>query len=67
MGVSELKIVLQVQSGIMNYLQGNTLLRYLLNQCTVEEKKQLADWLDESQQNKNTLNYLRGQVNLMSL
>jgi hypothetical protein len=51
----------------MNYLQGNTLLRYLLNQCTVEEKKQLADWLDESQQNKNTLNYLRGQVNLMSL
>ena len=67
MGVNDLKIVLQVQSGIMNYLQGNTLLRYLLNQCTVEEKKQLADWLDESQQNKNTLNYLRGQVNLMSL
>lgn len=64
-GVEDEKCVLQVQSGIMNYLQGNTLLRYLLNQCTVEEMRELDDWLDESQQNRNTLNYLRAQVSSM--
>ncbi len=50
----------------MNYLQGNTLLRYLLNQCSAEETQELTNWLDESQQNRNTLNYLRMRVNLMS-
>lgn len=51
----------------MNYLQGNTLLRYLMNQCTVEETEQLSHWLKESPQNENTLNYLRTQVNMMTL
>lgn len=51
----------------MNYLQGNTLLRYLLNQCTVEEKAELGQWLDESQQNRNTLNYLKTRVRLMRI
>ncbi len=51
--------------GKMNYLQGNTLLRYLMNQCTVEEQEQLNTWISESPQNENTLNYLRSQVNLM--
>ncbi len=51
----------------MNYLQGNTLLRYVLNQCTVEEKAELAHWLDESQQNRNTLNYLKARVSLMRI
>lgn len=56
---------LTIRIRIMNYLQGNTLLRYLFNQCTVEEKAELATWLDESQQNRNTLNYLKARVNLM--
>ncbi len=51
----------------MNYLQGNTLLRYLLNQCTVEETIELGHWLDESQQNRNTLNYLRTRISLMAI
>lgn len=51
--------------GKMNYLQGNTLLRYLMNQCTVEEQEQLNTWISESPQNENTLNYLRSQVNSM--
>lgn len=51
----------------MNYLQGNILLRYLINQCTVEEKRELADWLDESQQNRNTLDYLRTRMSLLSI
>lgn len=49
----------------MNYLQGNTLLRYLMNECTAEEREHLDNWLNESPQNKNTLNYLRAQVNLL--
>ncbi|MCB0733880.1 MAG: hypothetical protein H6608_00685 [Flavobacteriales bacterium] len=49
----------------MNYLQGNTILRYLLDQCTVEERRGIDTWLKESPQNENTLNYLRTQVDLM--
>lgn len=51
----------------MNYLQGNTILRYLINQCSVEEAEQLNIWLNESPQNKNTLNYLRSRVRLMQV
>lgn len=67
MGDAFIKSVLLIDSGIMNYLQGNTLLRYLINQCTVEEKRELADWLDESQQNRNTLDYLRTRMSLLSI
>jgi hypothetical protein len=52
-------------SGIMNYLQGNLILRYLTNQCTSEECEELNIWLRESPQNENTLNYLKGQVSLI--
>lgn len=43
----------------MNYVSGNLILRYLSNQCTSIEERELNNWLDESLQNRQTFNYLK--------
>lgn len=44
----------------------NVLLRYLFNKCTPDEESTVNTWLDESPQNKFTLNYLETQVQTQS-
>lgn len=43
----------------MEYLQGNPLTRFILNQCDGEERTQVLDWLNESEQNQATMRHFQ--------
>lgn len=43
----------------MNYVSGNLILRYLSQQCSDNEARELNSWLEESTQNQQTFNYLK--------
>lgn len=42
----------------MNW-ESNVLLKFIMNKCSKAEKDMVNHWLSESQQNKNTLSYLK--------
>lgn len=39
--------------------ESNVLLKYILNKCSDAENERVALWLSESEQNENTLSYLK--------
>lgn len=44
---------------LMEYLQGNPLTRFIMNQCDGDERNQVLDWLSESEQNQATMRHFQ--------
>ncbi len=65
-GVKAVKMVFLVNTPVMNYVNGNLILRYLSQQCNKTERDEINKWLDESSQNQNTFNYLKLVVNQLN-
>ena len=62
-GCNGLKCITRTQiDPVMNYLSGNLILRYLTEQCSNDEIKEIDRWLGESSQNQNTFNYLKMMI-----
>lgn len=41
------------------FWEGNVLLKFLKGECNTSEEAEIKNWLLESDQNKNTLSYLK--------
>lgn len=58
--------VLLVKKAVMNYLNGNLILRYITNQCNDQERSEFEAWMNQSRSNEQTYLYFRNVMGAVS-